>query len=318
MRLFKIFAVAALVFSGTHLSAHDFGSEINLFNGYRNDKLVRTNTLKAAFPEVSQKDHIHINNIMVYQIGVDGRLMLPETCDCEWYSFFNNFYLSGFAYWGWGGPGSNLHEEITSHFTYDRQFGKARVKNYYTNDYQIGLGYLFNWCCWDLGILGGYAYDSQQIQTKHGKIAFPSSAPLIDAPIYGKGYKTTTRWQGPWVGTELFYNMDIWRWSLGYEYHFARYHATHKIPGTAIPQQQGMRSETKASNASGNVVYLNGRYFLCNGWETALLIKYEYWQANHGHLKSPYFYNNAYSSTKSFASGSWSSYSVNFGVGYSF
>lgn len=318
MNIFKHFALVSLLYCGMGLSAFERGTEFNLTNGYRNDELQRTNRLESTDPIVSQKDHIKIDNINLYQLGLNFRSM-PHFDDCENLSYLNNFFINGFAYWGWGGSGATLHEHIKS-YVYDvEQLGRAKLKNACTQDYQIGLGYMFDCDCWNLSLSGGYAYDKQVIHSNHGEIAFPASAPFVDAAIYGKGYKTTTTWQGPWVGTELFYDLCDWRLSLGYEFHFAHYHANHTIPANATSHQQGMSSSTKSSRAYGNIGFISGRYFFCEGWELGLMFKYQNWQANHGHLDSSYFVNNGYSlTTTSSATGKWISYGLNFDIGYAF
>ena len=320
MHLFKKFVFVSLLFSGISLSAFDPGTEFNLSTAYRNDALRRTNSLKSA-PLTDQKDHIRLNNINIWQVGVDGRWMTPcNITDCSQIdSILNNLFLNGFAYWGWGGEGARLREEITGKQFFEKQKGKAALKNSRTQDYQIGLGYLLDWNCWDLSVSGGYAYNRQKIETKHGKIAFPSLARFDKASIYGKGYKTTARWKGPWVGTELFYNWCCWRGSLGYEFHFAHYEANHSIPPFPIAQQQGMSSRTKSSRAYGNVIFLDGRYLFCEGWELGLLFKYQYWKATHAHLKSKYFALNGFPSLRaSSATGEWTSYAIYFDIGYFF
>ena len=291
MYLFKRFAFVCLLYSGISLSAFDPGTELNISTGYRHDDLCRVNTLKSPSSTVSQKDHIRINNINIWQVGINGRLMMPCTIeDCCWNdSILNHIFLDGFAYWGWGGHGAQLHEHIASSLFSEKQIGEATLKNARTEDYQIGLGYLFDWNCWNLGVSGGYAYDRQKIQTKHGKIAFPSSAPFNKASIYGNGYKTATRWEGPWVGAELFHNWWAWRGSLGYEFHFAHYQANHSIPPNPTSQQQGMRSTTKSSHAYGNVIFLDGRYFFCTGWEIGLRFKYQNWRAKSRPFEKPLF-----------------------------
>lgn len=296
MKFYKMFAVLSFLHCCAGFS---LSSELNLSNGYRNDTLQRTNTLKFAPYRVDQTDHIKINNINLWQIGLDGRLMLPK-----------NFYLTGFALWGLGG-GGKLNEQIVSrNFSY-KQTGKAQVHQARTHDYQIGLGYLFDWNCWNLGISSGYAYDKQRVKINRGAID------LRNAPIYWKKYETTTTWKGPWVGGELFYNRCAWRCSLGYEHHFAHYDARHCIPPYPLAVQQGLSSRTKSSHAHGNIVFLDGRYRFCGCWQIGAFFKYQNWRAGQGCLTSNYFPLNGYSPHSS-ATGQWTSYSINLDIGYAF
>lgn len=118
---------------------------------------------------------------------LNARLMMPCLASDSYFSFINNFFITGFAYWGWGGCNANLCEEITGFICKNKQIGRARLKSAKTNDYQIGAGYLFDWNCWNFAISAGYAYDKQKIESKCGEISFPVGAPFRPACIYGIG-----------------------------------------------------------------------------------------------------------------------------------
>lgn len=327
MSLFKILAYACVLQHGTSYNFADnltkIRTELNLSTGYRNDNIQRINCLQIEPNQISQKDSIKIKSINLWQIGFNGRLIMPNLDDnCSNYSFLNNFFISGFAYWGLGGKNSKLCEQITSTTLETKQIGKARLKDARMSDYQIGLGYLFDKNCWNLSLSGGYAFDKQKIRTKCGEIALSSTEIFLYAPIYGCGYKTITKWNGPWIGTEIFYRWDLYRLSLGYDFHAVKYKANHCIPPIALAQEQGMSTITKSSHGFGNALSLNGRYFFqqdWENWECGILLTYKNWNANKGSLKSLYFNNNGYSpTTKTSATGRWISYAVNFDIGYIF
>lgn len=292
--------------------------ELDLSTGYRNDSLQRKNTLELTPSTVAQIDKIKINDISIWQVGVDGSVLMSPCQeinfeDCEYH---HNFYLSGFAYWGWNISVPHLHETIVGNT--QKQLGKAKIKDVRTYDYQIGAGYLFNWCHWNIGFSGGYAYDKQKISSKQGEISFPEGAPFEPAPLYAKGYRTATTWQGPWIGVELARTWFQWQVAGGYEYHFARYHANHSIPLNPIAQIEGYSTSTKA-NGNGNVFFLKGNYLFCSRWILGACFKYQYWNANHGHLNSPFFSANGYPlTTRVSAEGKWSSYNLHLNIGYVF
>lgn len=305
------------------LSASNVTTEFNFSNGYRNDTLKRTNSLQLEPPALSQKDYIKIDNINLWQVGLNTRLMLPPTIrDCHSCPWWLNFFVTGFAYWGIGGGGANLHEKISNLVA--AQIGKAKMKSVSTSDYQGGVGYLFEINSWDVTLSAGYAYDRQKIRAKSGEIAFTPLSDFVDAPIYGDGYNTTTTWKGAWVGTEIFYTWSsemsrLVRLSLGYEFHPVHYTVHHTIPVDALAAEAGMESVTKSSHAYGNVLWLNARHFFFKNWEWGATFTYRYWFAERGHLTSSYFARNGYPpSTTVSATGKWISYAINFDIGYAF
>ena len=322
MSLIKKFVCVILLQRAITLSACNVATEFNFSTGYRNDTLERANRLQLEPPALSQKDYIKINNINLWQIGLNSRLMLPPTKrGCHIWSW-RNFFLTGFAYWGIAGNGANLHEQITNEVA--KQIGQAKMKNISTSDYQGGVGYLFEKDCWDVSLSAGYGYDRQKVQANYGQIAFTPHSDFIEAPLYSSGYRTTTIWKGAWVGTEIFYTWSsemsrLVRLSLGYEFHPVHYTANHSIPVDATAMEQGMETTTKSSHAFGNVLWLNGRHFFCENWEWGATFTYRRWSAHRGRLTSAYFARNGYPPTTTVsATGKWISYAINFDIGYAF
>ena len=201
IRLWQIIACTALLmYKEPAFSQACSLSDLNISSGYRNDTYKTVNTTKAVPDTTTQVDTINIKNINVWQVGVNGRLIMPDLENC----FLNNFFLSGFAYWGWNGSGGRLNEHVVSFTGAGELRGKAKLKKAETSDFQLGLGYLFYWREWNFGLSAGYAYDKQKIETKSGQISFPAGAPFVDAPLYGNGYQTTTKW-----------NLSLDRYSFG-------------------------------------------------------------------------------------------------------
>lgn len=308
----------ACLASCINLFAVDTKTNLDFSTGYRNDSLQRKNELMLNPPSVNQTDKIEINNISIWQVGLDACFLISPFSQNHFKegSHFHNFFLSGFAYWGWNMWNPTLHETIQG--CSQVQIGKAEVNDVHTSDYQIGAGYLIYWDHWNLAFSGGYAYDRQSIGTKRGEIAFCTNAPFQCAPLYGKGYTTSMTWKGPWIGINPAYVCDYFKAGAGYEYHFAHYTANHCIPVGAIAQLEGYKTDTKSS-ASGNVFFLDGAYLFCTRWEVGACFKYQHWKANHGHLTSPFFYANGFPcNTQVRASGKWISYGINLNIGCSF
>jgi len=289
-------------------------SDLDLSGGYRNDTYKTVNTTRAD-SDTLQVDTIHVNNVSIWQVGVNGRIMNPGFQD----SFLRNFFLTGFAYWGWSGGSGGLHEHVVSFTGAGELTGKAALKKATTYDFQLGLGYLFDWCEWGFGLSAGYAYDKQIVATKSGEISFPEGTPFVVAPLYGTGYQTVTKWRGPWLGVCLEYNQCAWRVDVEYDFHFANYFANHTIPDNFLARLQGVASNTHSSRAYGNVLSLNGEYRFYGGWKTGAAFVFQYWKANHGHLTSGDFaLDGVPATTKVLSSAKWITYGFTLDVGYTF
>lgn len=322
MNLLRKCALAALIASCTTLSAIDIRTDLNIVGGYRNDELQRINIIEFYPPTVTEIDKIRIDNINIGQVGLQGRLMMPrcEPCWCEDFAFINNFYLAGFALWGWGGSGTNLHEREEDFTAGLEVIGRAKLSDAQTEDYQIGLGYLFDFGCWGVGISGGYSYDQQEIRTKHGAFTTPTFS--VEVAGYGKGYKTKTTWKGPWIGAQLFRDWCSWTFGLGYEYHWADYTAKHRVPNNPTAQAEGFIADnTKSHQGFGNIVFVDSVYHFCNCWEVGAGFRYQYWEADHCRLTpagTSFAQLGFPVTTKARAIGKWISWSINFNLGYSF
>lgn len=288
--------------------------------GYRNDTLHRNNSIKFSRTE-SESDTIHIKHIHLWQVGVDYFFTLPQNyyrSNCL--HFLKNFYVDGFAYGGAGGRDAPLHETITSHPSGMEERGKAKLKAAHTTDLQVGIGYVFDWNNWAIGCKGGYSYNKQTISTEYGKCVLPKHPCEYDL-LYRHGYRTSTIWQGPWLGAEIFYACNRWKVRGGYEYHFTSYIANHYVPDLVAIEYDALEDKTFSNRASGNVIFLNGVYHFCEGWEAGLWLKYQHWSSPPGHLKPRYGTFSDYelpATTKAKGTDRWISYSISLDLGYFF
>lgn len=285
-----------ILFAGLLFASCIEAHELNVRNGYRSDSLYRISTLER------QTDTIHIFDIPLWQVGINGRY----TPACM------PVFLSGFAYWGIGSSGRFTEMISNGLFV---QKGKAVLRSASTCDYQIGIGGFYRW----LAISAGYAYDRQRIETKSGQIAFPYPYTVFaNAPIYRSGYSTTTAWSGPWIGLDLSKCWRGWNFRGGYEFHLPRYVAQHNIPLNATAQLQGFANRTH-SWGFGNVLFVDGYTCLRDGWQIGMAFKYQNWKSNRGLLRTGYFAANGYPpGTTAHSRGKWISYQFSLDVGYTF
>lgn len=312
--IFTILSLTAI----QQMYGFEFNNEFNFIGGYRHDDVHFDTSIH--FDDAALPEHFVIKNLNIWEVGVTARYKIPtwDYCECE--SFLNNFYLDGFVKWGWGGNGNKF--ELTDYDSPPTELvniTKGKLKNAQTFDYQIALGYLYDWECWGLGLLGGYAYNYEHIKTKNGKTAeLPTLDVFVNDPFFD-GDKYEQIWQGPYLGVDFLYHLCNWNLDLGYEHHFAHYHAKNTINPAFLTD--GFSDVRKTHSAHGDVIFLNGEYLFCNGWHIGLGVKYQYWTAKDGEFHPTLITFESLglpAGTVGKATGNWTSYNAHLNVGYEF
>lgn len=308
-----------LACSANSLIAFELDSEFNVTGRYRRDEIDLSEKIKLAPPTLTETDKVHAKDLDVWQWGIDYRFMMP-TLFCGTFSFLNNFYLDGYAYWGYGGKNGKLSEKIHAVNPVAITIGKAHLKNAQNSDFQVGIGYLFSWNCWGLGISGGYSYDKFKLKTSHGKTSIGGN-PFEDAILYAKGYKTTTIWEGGYVGAKLFYEWCSWLFDIGYEFHLPRYSEVHALSDRAEVVQSRLPSKSRSNQAYGNVAFLDVHYYICGGLVLGAGFKYQNWTACHARVRprhGSFVDHHLPATTKINENVEWNSYSASVDIGYYF
>ncbi len=326
MKLLKLCSLIVLLLVDASMYALDSGFEIA--NIYRHDDYQRHNVAAMVPPTEDSIDRIKVDNVNLWQIGIKGRLTPPKDHfywnNNQLLSLLNNFYLDGFTYWGWSKNSGQINENIHNLITGNTSKSKANLKKVFTFDLQFGLGYLLEWNCFGLGVSGGYAYNTQRVKPKHGEFSLAAMPSPLDRQILTNSFHTRTIWKGPWVGVELFYELANWTFNAGYEHHFALYTVNHyrNIDSFAPqPPQPFFEDGTHSNHAYGNIAFMDVKYNFCEGWTAGTTLKYQHWQANHGHLwpdDVTFVEAGLPATTEITATGSWISYSVSLDLGYSF
>ena len=319
MNISKLIAGCVLL-SSASLSAVELTSSIDLSGGYRQDDF------KTGYHYIPSSGDDFINNVTqaqhvnIWQIGLKGLLVMPEIdCFCN-YGFLRNFYVKGYGYWGSDAGHTHFDDDYSGRSTDGSDldaFACGRVKNYTTSDWQIGAGYLFDLGCWcgygsdldlSLGISGGYSWSKQKFSLRHNGVdgGYSGVAFIPDASY--NGAKLFNKWQGGWLGTEIFYSTCSLLLNLGYEYHWSTWHSGTNYPAADFWDRR------HSDNASGNVVYLDATYELCHCWEVGAGLKWSRYTADKGHTSASddatYTYRDA--------NGRWQSWQLVANVGYRF
>lgn len=238
-----------------------------------------TNDVRTKFNRNGTHESFKAKDINVWKIGVQGHLSTPNfDCCCDDSGWLNNFYLRGYGYYGWLTDGK-FHDG--RHSSSDGSVGghshhRRKIRDGNTVNGNIGLGYLFPVCGeFAVGPAFGWAYDRIRLKNK-GHHHSSSSDDSVGRRDHGRRTLTST-WQGPWLGVDFAYNWCLCdcgqiRLEAGYEYHWADLRSRFK-QGHGSGERHNNHS-FRSKNGSGNLVYVNAWYNLCDCWDIGLGFKW--------------------------------------------
>jgi hypothetical protein len=307
------------------LSALQPVTNISAANGFRRDEVSTfiNATDAIEFPDlpgnVFLTDDLKFKRLNIYEIGVEGTLAVP-TCWTNGECFLSQFYLEGYAYWGKVYDGhfhvrdESFDPDDSGVFT---NSGKARSGT--THNYKAGIGYLF--CineCLGISPVVGYSWDRLKARASH----------VVDEtgafPQIRQDLTYTTKWRGPYLGVNLAYDLNCFRFGAGYEYHWSRFRASFDLafPDDPDANCSGFSDRRRANRAYGNVVWLSGSWFFCECWDLSIRGKYSHYKARNGREipRAGSFEAVGCSPTEvdKISSAKWKSWEVTGSLGYNF
>lgn len=259
-KLYNIFCTLLSVFAVASAYAEPQNYMV-LDNGYRWDRT----SFRASIggPTIAVKEStLTLKRIQSYQLGAKGQLT------------YCNAFVRASGHYGWVGDAK-----------YDEAgfLGKA-VGN--TWDVQTSLGYNFNLNqCLSIAPVVGWSYDKFQLKGKHIHVA-------IEGVVFHlSDIKAHQRFQGPFVGFEVLLQptcfLDV---LLGYEWHYAYWHADRIIQGPEYGNPPfgtttGFSNKHHLDGVKGNVFNLDTSYRFCECWEAGLQLKYQFYRGDFGKYK---------------------------------
>lgn len=343
----------ALIAISTGLSGFELNNDLSFVGGFQHGRFKQISTTFlptgnsfGAVPGLLNPDTASAR-IDLGIAGIDGQLVMPNLNCFSNCTFMTNFYLTGHALWGWN-DGNRFTESSFSYiptgFSVPKLsrnatfLAKGKLKNARTDDFVIGLGYLFDFCSlglfdWfdfgglALGLEGGYSYHKQALKTKHaddGTVSFTNPQNNIfiaNDPAY-HGTKYHNKWQGGWIGAELFAQLCSWNFQARYQYHIVEFRGINNTSEIGLAEGFAQAS-LKSNHAHGNVWTLKTSYDVWCGLSLGFRFNYEYWHADKGHftITAPPGGNAVIfgaPDVKTSIDASWNAYSVAATIGYSF
>jgi hypothetical protein len=202
-------------------------SSLEVGFGYRTDELKWKTQVGSVVGLDGVQSHLKWKNLNIWQVEAKGEYV---TCD--------NIYLRATGDYGWIVSGKNKYSTtIGSESPVEVAHSKTRGHVY---DVDVAIGYQFKLCDDSFAVtpVVGYSWKAQHLKHRHWNfggvtvdtpIASSSSSSDDDSSSSSSGAKhgrLNTRWNGPFVGVDFDYRIDCeWSLFLGYEFHFAKYHA---------------------------------------------------------------------------------------------
>lgn len=250
------------LFQATILSAYfedqpKFVADVE--TGYRWDYIIQSIQIvdSAGILPYSSAEY-QFKDLSSAQFGVRG---FAEYC---------SFITKGYAHYGC---------VVNGDFDVDRVLVGEKELGF-TLDASAGIGYSFCVCdCFSVVPLIGYSWDKQHLRITHLR----SKIPVIDPNNLVRA-KWDSRWYGPWVGFDIFYDATEWcrdmYFTTGYEFHYGR--ALTKLhQDLIIPEDSHYSYKTGFKNMMGHVFRWDSRVRVCGDWFAGLNMIYSYWGNAH-------------------------------------
>ncbi len=258
-----IHGIAAFCLLCAPCKALHWDASLGVDAGFRYDDLSADISIYNSSGTVILMDQLAIGNVHILELGLDGRVALER-----------NWFLQGKADLGTVVNGTYFETVVD----FSSVHTKAQVKDGYSKDFSVSLGYFFDFTNkLRIGPLGGWSYNFLHLEiNKARERGMPN--PLLDGLSYNN------RWRGPWTGFVGEYSMGHMLLTAGYEYHWAGWKAEWILNG---PDQAGgpFSEERTCKNAFGQVVFGKIFFSLNNGWDFNASINYQRWKAKNGEAK---------------------------------
>lgn len=279
----------------------EWDAELDLSVGYRRDEFsTKIKTLDHCCDTSLFHDKIKVKDLDIYEIGLKGRVGY-----CDW-------FVRGFAYWGWIHDGRYKDNAIA--FLDGTESCIDADVDGHTEDYSIGLGYLFGFCDnFYVGPVVGWSYNRLKPRIDHADFDHSN----VSCSVFD-GLEYTAKWHGPWLGIDFIYEYCDFIFDFGYEYHWAHWDGRWSLDGSDITNL-AFSDRQKAKHAHGNLLYADFRWGFCEGWVVGLGFMFKDFRNKKGHVHPVCSENfSAFRSDNNKAKVKWHSASVTLDLGYSF
>ena len=272
--LFISFSILITVFI-PQLQALQCPFDVAISGGYRRDSL-STLEIEPSQPADFINTHIDANKMDVWQYGIKARSTLAGMLFYQQGFAMEHVYLRGSAYQGWIKNGHLRNLSLPPSGS-SSSGDIAFLHNGRTLDADIAIGItLLPVDCWiTVAPVGGYSYDKQKV---------------VNHPNNRTRATYTTKWKGPFAGGDIAFDFGSFRIRGGYEYHWAywtndtdikfkvrRHHRSSSSSSSSDSSGSFQPPGTPQFQAIGRVAFVDLRFYVCQGFDLGLGVKYQIW-----------------------------------------
>lgn len=296
------------------------GAELQLGSGYRSGELAWNIAHPSGSPDVLSE--LEWKGLDIFQTEVEGQVWLgsahrPNLSLC----------IKGSAAYGWVVDGDNRDSDYAGdHRTLEFSRSENNGDGGNVLDLSIAAGPQFK--LWQgklaIALLAGWSYHEQNLELSDGQQTLSDAGlaatigekpPPAIGPISGLDSSYDTKWWGPWLGTDLTWQLSKRATLCGaFAWHFADYEA--EADWNLRDDLAHPVSFRHYANGRGLTLGLGLEYQLNSAWLLELSYDYQDWQADDG---SSYSYAAAGGSSRTRLNEvNWRSHSALLSLGYQF
>ena len=258
-----LLVIAVLIVLAAPSRAIDFEGELSLNGGYRGDD-IRLKGESCFCDEVRLK----FKNSDVTLVGAEFYTIVAKY-----------FYMRGAADFGW-------YQDSDFRIAVDGDDGDGpqpyRIRGDANGDWTVavsgGLGLQMGFLEDKLrvGILGGYAYDRQELKSHNEKVTLLNDEEVPDDPF--PRVKWRTEWWGPWTGLDLSYQVtDRFRVMGSFEYHWTDFDGKLRLVGdSSIPDSVSQQS----GDGDGYIWGISAQYRFYDWLHLRLKLRFQEWDVD--------------------------------------
>jgi opacity protein-like surface antigen len=298
------------------------GAELQLGSGYRSGEMDWNIAGDSSGSNPDVLSELEWKDLDIFQTEAEGQAWLGST---KWPNI--SLYIKGSAAYGWVVDGDNRDSDYAGdHRTLEFSRSENDGDGGNLLDLSIAAGPQFK--LWQgklaIALLAGWSYHEQNLEISDGQqtLSEPGLAgsiglksPPAIGPISGLDSSYDTRWWGPWLGTDLSWQLSERATLCGaLAWHFADYEA--KANWNLRDDLAHPVSFRHYADGHGLTLGLGIEYQLNRAWLLELSYDYQDWQADDG---------NSYAYAASGGSGrtrlnevNWRSHSALLSLGYQF
>ena len=286
------------------------GAELQLGNGYRSGELDWNIAHPSGSPDVLSE--LEWDDLEIFQTEAEGQIWLGST---KWPNV--SLCIKGSAAYGWVVNGNNRDSDYAGdHRTLEFSRSENSGDGGDLLDLSIAAGPRFK--LWHgklaIALLAGWSYHEQNLEISDGQQTIATD-PADLGPFPGLDSSYDTKWWGPWLGTDLSWQLSERATLCGaLAWHFADYEA--EADWNLRDDLAHPVSFRHYADGHGLTLGLGIEYRLNSAWLLELNYDYQDWQTDDG---SSYSYAASGGSSRTRLNEvNWRSHSALFSLGYQF